>query len=209
MLIFPSCGAIEEQEMLQVNLEGSGHATPTSLKVINGDTSAQFVPFPYTLPVSFPGTPEQVADIANGKRLHVLNWAMNYVDTKIKKHQPCNACFKKLPRHKTLLEIWDSNDVWVSYFTTTAALGETRGDRDIAVSESAFKEGRMTVVATIMHELAHIAGAPGGKALEDGKPNNQAESVLKCCLLGDMFDPNALGAIDKVLDSTDASSSVA
>jgi hypothetical protein len=169
----------------------------------------RFRPFPYTVPVFVPGSDEQSVQLANGKRLHMLNWAIDYIDKKIKNHKPCNDCFRKLPGGKTLREIWDSNSVWVSYFDPKShdRVGETRVPFDIAVAEDAFKDGKMLVVATIIHELGHIGGAPGqgiGKTLPNGLPNNQAEAMLKCCLLADMFDPNAYGAIDRVLGRPDA-----
>jgi hypothetical protein len=143
--------------------------------------------------------------MANAKRVHILERALDYIDSKIKNHKPCNDCFRKLPRGKTLQEIWDSNQVWVNYFEPRDRYGETRGNFDIAVAEDAFKKGKMMVVATIVHELAHIAGAPGGETLPDGAPNNQAESVLKCCLLTEMFDPNALGVLDDAVYGPDDS----
>lgn len=192
--------------MLQINLEGSGHKAPAGGDLfIMGTSSITFRSFPFTVPVALPGSPEQVTEMANAKRVHMLERALDYIDSKIKKHKPCNDCFRKLPRGKTLQEIWDSNQVWVNYFEARDRYGEARGDFDIAVAEDAFKKGKMMVVATIVHELAHIAGAPGGARLSDDTPNLQAESVLKCCLLSEMFDPNALGVLDDAVYGPDDS----
>jgi hypothetical protein len=78
---------------------------------------------------------------------------------------------------------------------------------EIVVSEHALVTA-MTLAATIVHELAHIAGAPGAtdadrsrvRALRRADPASYrrliaAEGALPPCLLGSMFDPDAIGAV--------------
>jgi hypothetical protein len=51
------------------------------------------------------------------------------------------------------------------------------GGKEIAVSETSFKIGRWTVLATLIHELAHSNGAPGGA-------DKRAERAVYACGLG-------------------------
>jgi hypothetical protein len=183
--------------MLNINFAGSGHAAP---KDPNLDTNYDFLQFPDPFREYIPGaSPEALEAMADKNKYVILRAAMLYIDDKIKNHPPCNTCFKKLPKGRTFKEIWDSDKVWVNYFKDPHAHGEARGDFDIALADSAFQKGKMYVVAVIVHELAHIGGAPGGKQLADGKPNLMAESTLKCCLLSDYFDPKALGVIPSIV----------
>jgi hypothetical protein len=53
---------------------------------------------------------------------------------------------------------------------------------------------RTALAATILHELAHIAGAStNARALQPEA--SEAETALKHCLLTPQFDPNALGIL--------------
>lgn len=78
---------------------------------------------------------------------------------------------------------------------------------EIAIAEYPLVSG-MHLAATIVHELAHIAGAPGatdaqrsqGRRLRRADPASYrrliaAEGALRPCLLGNMFDPDAIGAV--------------
>ena len=47
--------------------------------------------------------------------------------------------------------------------------------------------GRWTVAATLVHELAHVNGAPGN--------DRQAEHTLASCLLQKLEDPQIIGRI--------------
>ena len=64
------------------------------------------------------------------------------------------------------------------------------------------------LAATIVHELAHVAGAPGArvderstalgnKRSDDYKRLIQAEGALKACGLASQFDENAVGALPR------------
>jgi hypothetical protein len=190
--------------MLQINWEWSGHKVPPSAASLLGVASDEFRPFRDPFRPHLPDTsPESVAAMKDNNTYSLIRAAMTYIEEKIKSHKPCNDCFRKLPTGRTFKEIWDSGSVWLSYISRENVYGLTRGDFDIAVSEAAIREGKMKIVATIVHELAHIGGAPGGATLADGNANLMAESVLKCCLLSHMFDPDAVGIIDDMVHGTD------
>jgi hypothetical protein len=103
---------------------------------------------------------------------------------------------------KTLKEIVESSKVWLHFIDKPEfdLLGKTRGGisdtwADIGITRAAMDKGKMYVVATIVHELAHVDGAPGTLAK---RRSIAAESTLKHCLLSPQFDPNAFGALDKM-----------
>jgi hypothetical protein len=45
-----------------------------------------------------------------------------------------------------------------------------------------------TIVATLVHELAHIGGA--------GRENQDAENTLKACLMRAHFNPDVIGSLE-------------
>lgn len=81
---------------------------------------------------------------------------------------------------------------------------------EIAIAEYALLTP-MKLAATIVHELAHIAGAPAatdaersqGRRLRRADPAAYrrliaAEAALRPCMLGQMFDPDAIGALHEL-----------
>jgi hypothetical protein len=70
--------------------------------------------------------------------------------------------------------------MWINYHPTMTAYGLTPGSEfatEFAIGPFAFRDGKQMVLATIIHELAHCNGAPGG----DSKV---AEEALIACGLG-------------------------
>lgn len=101
---------------------------------------------------------------------------------------------------------------------TAAVIGETPSTRfaEIAIWQYAF-DSPMTLAATIVHELAHIAGAPGataaersqGRALRRADPATYsrliaAEGALRPCLFRQMFDPDAIGVLHDIEEADQA-----
>lgn len=126
--------------------------------------------------------------------MELLGKAVEYIDSKVKKHTPCNDYFRKLPNKKTFKELWDDPKYWINFSSKTPEFGFTREPNDIAIGKASFTEGNYLVVAaTIVHEFAHLGGAPG-KAAQP--PSNAAETALKFCLLTQQFDPNVFGVLD-------------
>jgi len=87
--------------------------------------------------------------------------------------------FGSLPNGRTLTELMADSGIWVNYHATMTAFGETNavGGTEIAISNRSFRIGRWTVLATLIHELAHVDGAPGGT-------DTRAERALLACGLG-------------------------
>jgi hypothetical protein len=105
-----------------------------------------------------------------------IRWARTRATWIAANKATANVYFKTLSGGKSLTELLADSSIWVNYHPTMPHFGETNtvGGKEIAISQSSFKIGRWTVLATLIHELAHSNGAPGGasKAAE--------EAVLAC-----------------------------
>ena len=103
-------------------------------------------------------------EYSNEQDLRTLKAAMSIIEHRVKGMRPCNACFKKLPGGRTFDDVWADNAVWVNYepradrgwYGVTYGVGGT----DISISKSAFMKGKWWVAGTLVHELAHVNGAP-------------------------------------------------
>jgi hypothetical protein len=107
-----------------------------------------------------------------------------------RKNVACNRYFSKLGR--SFDSIFEDDTVWINWdprrdpgfdgFTARDPLQE------ITISERAFKRKNVWFIcAVIVHEFAHIAGAPGGWK------SNEAERSLLHCGLGALFNPKQMG----------------
>ncbi|MCU0987251.1 MAG: hypothetical protein MUC89_20300 [Acetobacteraceae bacterium] len=165
--------------------------------------------------------------------------ACRYIVTRSARAQACNAYFRALgrsagrpaARQYTLSDLlaWEI----VFYFwqpisrigpvptsgpflglkgTLIKATPETRF-AEIAIAEYSLVTAT-NLAAVVVHELAHIAGAPGatdaqrsqGRALRRADPVSYrrlvaAQAALRPCLLGQMFNPDVLGALHDLEDS--------
>jgi hypothetical protein len=86
------------------------------------------------------------------------------------------------------LQVWNDPGVWVSYDPggQGGRYGATLGN-EITITAYSLRMGRWTVAATLVHELAHVNGAPG--------TDKQAEHTLASCLLHKLENPNIIGRI--------------
>jgi hypothetical protein len=121
--------------------------------------------------------------------LHTLNHAIHIINSKIKGSKTCDAAFKALPGGRTFVDVWADHSVWISYDPGTQALryGATLG-KEVTITAYSLRIGYWTVAATLIHELAHVDGAPGGN-------NHDAEATLRHCLLSNLEDPNVMGSL--------------
>lgn len=106
----------------------------------------------------------------------------------------CNQYFRSLPRGLSLRGAWESQGVFIDFSPTMMRyfFGATHSNnRDIAISAWCLDTQNVWVVAaTIVHEMAHVAGAPGGSS-------RSAEDSLNRCGLGTQFDPSAVGVLEQ------------
>lgn len=90
-----------------------------------------------------------------------------------------NVYFRALPLGRSLSDLLNDGSIWINFHPTMPYFGETNhvGGKEIAISMQACRIGRWTVLATMIHELAHANGAPGGS-------DQSAERALLACGLG-------------------------
>lgn len=150
--------------MPKLNLPGSGHAGPAAV------AGWQWLP------------------ISAASYQNRLQHAVNIISSRVKAYGPCNAAFKALPGGRTFAQVWADPAVWISYDPGGAAgrFGATLGN-EVTLSQYTFRMGQWTLVATLIHELAHVNGADG--------VSHDAEATLQKCLMGAHHDPSILGQI--------------
>jgi hypothetical protein len=147
---------------------------------------------PHGTMVRFAGTAdeERYEPYPPGRALTVLQHAMRIIERNIYKHNvQCNRYFSHLPGGRTFDNIWEDASIWISLDPRPikAFFGATDDtNKNITIYAQTFHIGHWWAAGTLIHELAHAAGAPGGRSI-------QAERALKFCGLGALFDPGAVG----------------
>lgn len=80
--------------------------------------------------------------------------------------------------------MWADDTVWINYESRTDrgwyGITIRVGGKDISISQLAFNKGRWWVAGTLVHELAHVNGAPLATA--------QADEVLLSCGLKNAYE---------------------
>jgi hypothetical protein len=107
----------------------------------------------------------------------MARWARTKANEIARTIPRANSYFRGLPSGRSLTDILGDSSIWVNYAPAILDYGiiDRVGGKEIAISPTAFKVGRWTVLATLIHELAHSNGAPANsKAAE--------EAVLACGL---------------------------
>jgi hypothetical protein len=72
-----------------------------------------------------------------------------------------NRYFSSLSAGRSLTNLLDDGAIWINFNPTLADDGATFHNNDLWVGPRPFRIGRWTVLATVIHELAHIGGAGG------------------------------------------------
>ena len=97
-------------------------------------------------------------------RRQTVNWARRRAK-KIARDMPsADRYFRTLPSGRSLTNLLNDRSIWINYDPTATEFGaqSVAHPNEIAIGPSAFRIGRWTVLATLIHELAHVNGAPGG-----------------------------------------------
>jgi hypothetical protein len=94
--------------------------------------------------------------------LSQVRWARERAIAIARGNPGANAYFRSLSRHRTLSALLADSSTWINYDPTLSVSGATFHNKDLWIGPSAFAVGRWTVLATLVHELAHIGGAGGG-----------------------------------------------
>ena len=146
--------------MATIHVAGDGHITPTGRH--------QWLAF---------------SDVHKKK---VVEDALFILTHNIKGSSPCNNCFRRLAGGRSFDDVLNDTRVFISFdpSTTHGDFGATIGN-DITITDYSIRIGRWTVAATLVHELAHVNGAPG--------TDHQAEGTLLCCGLSSLQNSSIIG----------------
>ena len=109
----------------------------------------------------------------------VLRWARTKAKAIAKGNPKANTFFKGLPGGRSLTQLLNDSTIWINYCPGLTLFGEAQiSGKELALGPSPFRKGKWVVLGTLIHELAHIDGAPtaGGSTL--------AEEALYHCGLG-------------------------
>jgi hypothetical protein len=129
------------------------------------------------------------------KLLRTLERALFILRHNVRGMRPCDNCFRRLPGGRSFTEVFDDAAVVISFDPGGPFSGRTDavGGNEVTIAASEFRIGRWSVAATIVHELAHVNGAPADTA--------DAESMLNCCGFRAHFRPGAIGAVQPGSDT--------
>jgi len=113
------------------------------------------------------------------RHLRTVRWARTRALWVARNKPAADVYYRGLPGGRSLTELLADSSIWVNYAATMPHFGETNAvsGKEIAISERSFRIGRWTVLATLVHELAHSNGA-------DGEPSRAAEEAVLACGMG-------------------------
>jgi hypothetical protein len=91
-----------------------------------------------------------------------------------------------------LSDLLDDSDIWINYFDIsemsdphTAGQTSAVGGKEITITSLVTSIGQWSVLASLIHELAHVDAVPGALAPDEaGPPDTRAEDALIPCGLG-------------------------
>jgi len=124
------------------------------------------------------------------KKRRVVERALFILRTNVKGMKPCNECFKKLPGMRSFDDILNDPELFISFDpgNIEGRYGVTihAGGKEVSITDWAIRMGRWLVASTLIHEFAHVNGAPG--------TSSDAEDTLICCGFSAHHVPGIIGA---------------
>ena len=109
-----------------------------------------------------------------------MRWARRRAKRITRDMPSANVYFRSLSDGRSLTQLLTDRTIWVNYHATISHYGETEfaisAGNEIAIGSYACRMGRWTLLATLIHELAHTNGADGS--------THAAELALIHCGLG-------------------------
>lgn len=114
------------------------------------------------------------------------------------KLKACNEYFRTLPRKLTLKQVLDEGEIRLHLLEPKEGYnfddlpGANAAGRDIGLHPGLFFEDEDVLTATLIHELAHVAGASTDSSSVNA---GAAELALKSCGCGKRYDKDNLGLL--------------
>jgi hypothetical protein len=111
--------------------------------------------------------------------LDKLRWARKRARLVAHQLPSADRYFRCLPLGHSLRDLLADRSIWINYDPDFRGYGSqsTEHPHELAIGQLAFAQGRWMVLATLLHELAHVNGAPAGS-------DRTAEATLVHCGLG-------------------------
>jgi len=135
--------------MVQISIDAAVHPGWAEKNRAVAGGEVQYMPYP------------------DGPELHMLKRAVHIIERNIyRKNVACNRYFATLKKDNPVSfdDVWDDKNVWISLDPRLPANfdGFTGNDhpKDITIAARSFRRNVWFVVSVIVHELAHVAGAP-------------------------------------------------
>jgi hypothetical protein len=121
--------------------------------------------------------PDFIAMPAN--RLGQVQWARTKAKWIARNLPSADVYYRTLPGGRSLTELLADRDIWINFHATSTDMGHTNavGGKEIAICVPSFRIGRWTVLATLVHELAHVNGVDAAV-----DPKGAERAVLECGL---------------------------
>ena len=106
-------------------------------------------------------------------------WARTHAKRIARTMPSADRYFQTLSLGRSLTDMLNDNTIWINYGPRLTIEGETNfaGGNEIAIGPPSYRVGRWTVLATLLHELAHVNGVRG--AVSPLSPEN---ALLHCGL---------------------------
>ena len=116
--------------------------------------------------------------IPNNRR-DMTRWARTRAKKIAREMPSADVYFRALPNGKSLTELLADRSVWVNYGPSLTDYGQTNfaGGKEVAIGPTAYRIGRWTVLATLIHELTHVNGVRGRVS-----PRASEDALLACGL---------------------------
>ena len=166
--------------MPTINTAGTGHGN--KIEMYAGGLAVQYNVFPE-------GTPVEKERLEKLKRVKGI---LDRLAGSLDRQGPCNKYFRSLARGRSFGQIWNDNTIFLDLSPSNAPnfYGATHSnDKDVAISVWCLDtQNRWMVAATVVHELAHVGGAPGGAS-------HAAEKAADECSFQPQYDPTILGEL--------------
>lgn len=135
-------------------------------------------------------TPKEAARLNKIKQAYAI---VDRLDKKINLYGSCNKYFTTLPKGKNFSDFWRDKTIFIDYSPSTASdffAAAHSNDKDVCITAWCLDtHNKWMIAATLVHEFAHIAGAPGGNS-------HAAEKAADKCGFKPQYNPLILGSID-------------
>jgi hypothetical protein len=127
------------------------------------------------------------------KYISTVKAALKILERDVKNDKRCNSSFRRLKGGRDFNALFNDSSIWLNYDSDNSStwgwvIPETH-PKDIIICQVALRMGKWSTAATIVHEVAHLNGAPGGDS-------HSAEIRVKKCSLDSArgpYDPHIKG----------------